>query len=187
MNEVTYSRPCPPGGNFLVVSNGRPLKVIPRLGLVRLVLDHSSWESPFKGRGLWCWIFLASPFGWSIQPSFVGTSSFSGRLGLWLRPNNLGLALIVYHCFARQKIPSWGWWVLLWLGWQLLCRKLGWKASLLSGFMSLSYKPIERLVTPWAMLPLPLLIGPWWSWARSSLLLLSVHWLEDILGMSIGS
>ena len=131
------------------------------------LLSFTLW---LKYLAIFCWYFFILWEAWSL-----------------LRPDNLGSALIVCHCFACQKIPSWGWWVLLRPGRQLLCRKLGWKASLLSGFVPLSYKPIECLLTPWVMLPLPLLIGPWWSWARSGLLLPSIHWLEDVLGMSIGS
>ena len=161
--------------------------VLPMLVKTCLVLGPLLQASLSIGQDLQCWIFWALPSSCSIWPSSAGTWSFSGKLVLWPCPGNPGSTSIDRCCFVQQKTPFWGWWLLLQLGWLLLYHRLGWKAFLLLEFMLSSFKPIELLVTPRAMLPLSSLAGPWWSWARFSLLLPSVHWLEDVLGLSICS
>ena len=123
----------------------------------------------------------------SIRPSSTGTWSFFGRFGLLLRLDNPGSALIDCRCFARQRTPSWGLWVLPRLGWLLLFPKSDWKASLLLAFVLWSLRPIGRLVIPRVIRLLPPLIGLWWSLAMIGLLLFSVHWPEDDLGMNFFS
>ena len=155
MDEVACSHPNPLGGNFLGKNSGRPCRVLPRLVLICLVLGPLLQESLFEGRGLRYWIFWALPSDCSTRLSSTGTWSFSGRLGLWLRPNNPGSASVDRRCYVRRRTPSWDWWVLPRLRWLLLCHKLGWKVSLLLGFVLWSCRPIEHLVTPRAMLFFP--------------------------------
>ena len=186
-DEVACFQLDPPSGNFLGENNGRPCMVLPRLVLTFPVLGPLLQEPLFEGRDLQCWTFSALPSDCSIRLSSAGTWSFFGRLVLWLRINNLDLVLAARRCFVRRRTPSWGWLHLLRLEWLLMCHKLGWKVFLLLGSVLLSCRPIGRLVTLRAMLLLPPLTGPWWSWARFGLLLPSIHWPEDVRGTSICS
>ena len=184
MDGATCSHPGLLGDNSLIGSSGRLYRVLPMLALICLVLGPSLQALLFARRGLRSWISWALSFGYSTRPFSASTWLFSERLDLWLRSNNLVSASIGRHCHICRRTPSWGWWALFLQGWLLLCHMLGWRASLLLGFMLWFCKPIERLVIPRAMLPLPPLIGFWWSLAMVDPLLPSVHWLEDVLEMN---
>ena len=107
-DKVACFCPDPLGGNFLNENSGRPYKVLPRSVLAFLMLGPLLQESLFEGWDLQCWTFSALPSDCSIRPSSVGTWSFFGRLGLWLRPDNPGSVLIDHRYFVCRRTLSWG-------------------------------------------------------------------------------
>ena len=161
MDKATCSRPDLLGNNFLLESSGWLGTSLPMLALTCLELGLLLRVSFSVGRGLWCWISWASPSSCSTRSSSVGVWPFSEKLGLWLRLSSPRLASISRHCCLHWRTLSLGWWVLFWRGRLLLCHTWGWKVFLQLGFLLWFDKPIQHLIVPQAMLPLPLVIEPW--------------------------